>query len=247
MLLIGIETSTAVSSVALGGEQGIVASTLLSRGRGHAEFLVPAARFLVEQSGVSLSAIGGVAVGIGPGLFTGMRVGIATAKGFAQALGVPIVGISSLDLLAFAVRYTSRLICACIDARRGEVFAAFYRQVPGGVQRIGEYTVWEPERLAAEVESRVEDVLFIGDGALVYRGLLPHRRAEFASHADAYPNAGALIELALPRFIREETDSLFDLEPLYLRKADAQITWETRGVQIARPDRVKIRKTEGDR
>ena len=247
MLVLGIETSTAVSSVALGGEQGVVASSLLSRGRGHAEFLVPAVRFLTEQSGVALSSIGGVAVGIGPGLFTGMRVGLATAKGFAQALGVPIVGIASLDLLAFEVRYTSRLICACIDARRGEVFSAFYRQVPGGVQRIGEYTVWTPERLAAEVESRIEDVLFIGDGALVYRQQLAHGRTEFASQSRAYPNAPALIELALPRFIREETDSLVDLEPLYLRKADAQINWETRGVQIARPGRVKIRKQEGGR
>jgi tRNA threonylcarbamoyladenosine biosynthesis protein TsaB len=247
MLVLAIETSTAVSSVSLGSEQGIVASTLLARGKAHAEFLVPAVRFIAEQSGVSLSSVGGVAVGLGPGLFTGMRVGVATAKGLAQALGVPIVGIPSLDLLAFEVRYTSRLICACIDARRGEVFSAFYRQVPGGVQRIGEYSVSAPDRLGAEVESRVEDVLFIGDGALVYRDRLPHLRAEFASQSRGYPNAAALIELALPRFIREETDSLFDLEPLYLRKADAQITWETRGVQIARPGRVKTRKREGGR
>jgi len=247
MLVLGIETSTAVSSVAIGGEQGMIASSLLARGRGHAEFLVPAVRFATEQSGVSLSSIGGVAVGIGPGLFTGMRVGLATAKAFAQALGVPIVGIASLDLLAFEVRYTTRLICACVDARRGEVFSAFYRQVPGGVQRIGEYSVWTPERLAAEVESRVEDVLFIGDGALVYRQHLSGLRTEFASQSRAYPNAAGLIELALPRFIREETDSLYDLEPLYLRKADAQISWETRGVQIARPGRIKTRKQEGGR
>lgn len=247
MLILGIETSTSVSSVALGSQEGVVASALLARGKAHAEFLVPAVQFLVEEASVSLSNVAGVAVGLGPGLFTGMRVGVATAKTLAQALQVPIVGIPSLDLLAFEVRYTARLICACLDARRGEVFSAFYRHVPGGVQRIGEYIVCPPERLAAEVESRVEDVLFIGDGAHLYRNRLPDYRAEFASISRSFPNASALIELALPRFFREETDSLFDLEPLYLRKADAQIAWEARGVTIRRPDRVKTRKLDGER
>src|ERR1051326_8980707 len=151
MLVLGIETSTAVSSVALGSEQGILASAMVSRGKGHAEFLVPAVRFVCDQAGVSLHALGGIAVGMGPGLFTGMRVGVATAKTLAQTLGAPIVGIPSLDLLAFEVRYTSKLICACVDARRGEVFSAFYRQVPGGVQRVSKYFVEPPERLGIEV------------------------------------------------------------------------------------------------
>lgn len=246
MLILGIETSTAVSSVALGTEQGIVASAVLARGKAHAEFVIPAIRFLLDQSDVSLSSVSGVAVGLGPGLFTGMRVGVATAKTLAQALQVPVVGLPSLDLLAFEVRYSPRLICACLDARRGEVFSAFYRQVPGGVQRVSKYFVEPPERLAAEVESRIEDVLFIGNGALLYRDKLPTLRAEFAALSRSFPQAASLVELALPRFFREETDPLFDLEPLYLRKADAQIAWEARGVVIQRPNRVKIRKKDKD-
>jgi tRNA threonylcarbamoyladenosine biosynthesis protein TsaB len=244
VLILGIETSTAVSSVALGTQQGILASSMVSRGKGHAEFLAPAIRFLCEQSDVRLQSLSGVAVGMGPGLYTGMRVGVATAKTLAQTLRVPIVGIASLDLLAFEVRYTPKLICACIDARRGEVFSAFYRQVPGGVQRVSKYFVEPPERLAVEVESRIEDVLFIGNGALLYRDKLPQHLTEFAALSRAFPQAAALLELAMPRFFREETDQLDDLEPLYLRKADAQIKWEQRGVVIARPDRVKIRKPE---
>jgi tRNA threonylcarbamoyladenosine biosynthesis protein TsaB len=242
MLVLGIETSTEVSSVALGSERGIVGSASLARGRGHVEFLVPALRFVADQADVSMSSLAGVAVGIGPGLFTGMRVGVATAKATAQALRIPIVGIPSLDLLAYGVRFSPRLICACIDARRGEVFSAFYRQVPGGVQRLGEYVAWPPERLAAEVQARGEDVLFVGSGALVYRKRLPAARAEYASPSHAFPGAEALVELALPRFMREDTDPLLELEPLYVRKADAVIAWEQQGVVIRRPDRVKIRK-----
>lgn len=230
MIVLGIETSTPVSSVALGSEQGVIAAMTLARGRGHEEFLVPAVHMLCEQSGVSLSQLAGITVGLGPGLFTGMRVGIATGKGLAQALSVPMVGIPSLDLLAFGVRYTSRLICACIDARRGELFSAFYRQVPGGIQRISEYHVEPPERLASELDYHGTDVLFVGNGALVYRDTLKRGRAEFAAVSRAFPSATALVELSLPRFTREETDSLHELEPLYLRKADVTIGWETRGV-----------------
>ena len=91
------------------------------------------------QARVELEEISCVAVDLGPGLFTGLRVGVAAAKAMAQALRVPMIGVPSLDLLAFPVRYTSRLIVAAIDARRGEVFYAFYRQVPGGVQRVSDH------------------------------------------------------------------------------------------------------------
>lgn len=242
MLILGIETSTPVSSVALGTEQGTVATMSLSRGRGHAEFLIPAIEHIADQAGVSMRSLAGVAVGVGPGLFTGMRVGMATAKSLAQALRIPIVGTPSLDLLAYGVRYSPRLICAAVDARRGEVFSAFYRQVPGGVQRVSEYVAWPPDRLAGEVQARSGEVLYVGNGALLYRDRLPHARAEFASAAQAYPSAKALVELALPRFMREDFDPLLELEPLYVRKTDAEISWERRGVVILRPDRVKIRK-----
>ena len=85
--------------------------------------------------------MGGVCVGQGPGLFTGLRVGIQSAKSLAQVLGVPILGLSSLDAVAFAVRHTSRAIAAVIDARRGEVFWSLYEPVPGGVMKTREHEV----------------------------------------------------------------------------------------------------------
>lgn len=230
MLILGIETSTPVSSVALGSEHGVVASITLARGRGHVEFLTPAVQEICNQAGVSLRSVAGIAIGVGPGLFTGMRVGIASAKALAQMLNLPVVGLPSLDLLAFEVRHSNRLICACIDARRREVFSALYRQVPGGVQRITDYRAWDPRRLATEIEARREDVLFVGSGAHLYRDMLPKARSEFASISRSFPSATALIELALPRFYREETDSLYELEPLYVRQADVNIPWEGRGM-----------------
>src|SRR5688572_32376276 len=141
MLVLGIETSTPHASVAIGSEQGIVASALVARGASYNEFLLPAIRFCLEQSSLGYRNIGGVAVSLGPGLFTGMRVGVATAKALAQALSVPIVGMASLDLVAYEVRHTSKTICAVLDARRNEVFYAFYRPSPGGIQRMTEYRI----------------------------------------------------------------------------------------------------------
>jgi tRNA threonylcarbamoyladenosine biosynthesis protein TsaB len=229
MLVLGIETATAQSSVCLATEQGMVASATLMGGRAHAQFLAPAIEFCLCQAHLDLDAVGGLAVSVGPGLFTGLRVGIATAQTIAHARRLPVVGLASLDLLAYRVRHVRRLICSVLDARRSELFWAFYRPVPGGVQRVTEYRVGPAGKLAGEIEAVPDDVLCIGDGAVRNRSLLESTRAEVGSHSSAHPAAEALVELALPRFIREETQRPEDLLPIYIRHADARINWHNRG------------------
>jgi tRNA threonylcarbamoyladenosine biosynthesis protein TsaB len=229
VIVLGIETSTAQTSVALGTEQGVMASVQLTARARH-DAVAPILAQMVSWAGVELHQVGGVAVGMGPGLFTGLRVGVESAKTLAQVLTLPIVGIPSLDVLAFGVRYTRRLIGAVVDARRGEVFHAFYRGVPGGVMRQGDYRVSPPEHLAADLEAAREEVLLVGNGAILYRRLLEAGGPgiEFASPGQAHPQASALVELAVPRFIREETDRSYEVVPLYLRKSDAEIAWDQR-------------------
>ncbi|MDQ4148956.1 MAG: tRNA (adenosine(37)-N6)-threonylcarbamoyltransferase complex dimerization subunit type 1 TsaB [Actinomycetota bacterium] len=229
MLVLGIETSTPWASIAIGSEQGIIGSCLISRGASHGAFLLPAIEFLMQQTDLSYRNLSAVAVGLGPGLFTGMRVGVATGKTVAQALSVPIVGVPSLDLLAFEVRYSDKLIVPVIDAKRSEVFFAVYRQVPGGITRESPYQVGSPEKLAAEIQGQGKECLLVGNGALLYRSRLEDaRKVEFGSMANAFPRATALVELALPRLFREDFDRLFDVEPLYMRRTDAEIAWEAR-------------------
>jgi tRNA threonylcarbamoyladenosine biosynthesis protein TsaB len=229
MIVVGIDTSTPQTSVAVGTENEILAKASVA-GAARQESVTPLLRELLGRSGLTLSQVGGIAVGVGPGLFTGLRVGVETAKTLAQVAGVPIVGITSLDALAYAVRFTSRRIAAVIDARRGEVFSAFYRPVPGGVVRDGDYAVHAPDRLVAELMAMSGEVLAVGNGAMLYRHELEDigSRIEFASSIVAHPEAAALVELAVPRFLREEHDRLFDIVPLYLRKSDAEIAWDRR-------------------
>lgn len=228
MLVLGIETSTPQASVAIGSEQGVVASALVSRGASYNEFLLPAIRFCLEESGLGYRNIGGIAVSLGPGLFTGMRVGVATAKALAQTLSVPIVGMPSLDILAYEIRYSQKTICAVLDARRNEVFHAFYRPSPGGIQRMTEYRVERPENLAIGIASRPEEVLMVGNGALLYREVFQDLGSilEMGTMSHAFPNARSLVELTLPRMYREEFDSLYDLKPLYLRRSAKKIQWD---------------------
>ena len=137
VLILGIETATEQVSVAIGGHEGVIAPV---RGRPR-----PAPRrdprrrpssSCARQADIGLDEIGVIAVDVGPGLFTGMRVGLAAGKALAQALRMPMIGISSLDLLAFPHRRADRVVVPVIDARKGEVFYAMYRQVPGGVQQV---------------------------------------------------------------------------------------------------------------
>ena len=229
MIILGVESATNQVGCAIGGVEGVLASFCSNRGRRHAETLTPAIKFVCEQARVEMREISAVAVDIGPGLFTGLRVGIATAKAVAQALRVPMLGISSLDLLAFPVRWSNRVIVPVIDARRGEVFTAFYRQVPGGVQRLTPPTLMTPNDLASELLARPDSHLLVGDGALRYGPIFSVLGdVELGTPGDAYPSAASLVELAHPRAIREEFVQPWELEPLYLRRSDAEINWDSR-------------------
>jgi tRNA threonylcarbamoyladenosine biosynthesis protein TsaB len=235
LLVLGIETSTPQASVAIGSEQGVIASAMVSRGASYNEFLMPAISFCLEQTGLGFRNLSGIAVGIGPGLFTGMRVGVGAAKALAQTLSVPIVGMTSLDLVAYEVRYSPKTICAVLDARRNQVFHAFYRSSPGGIQRMTDYRVERPEQLAVGIDARPEEVLLVGNGALLYRDVFEEISvAEVGPMSHSFPEAKALVELSLPRMFREDFDSLFDLKPLYLRRSAKPIQWESiRGARWA--------------
>jgi tRNA threonylcarbamoyladenosine biosynthesis protein TsaB len=229
MLILGITTSTMQVGCAIGGHEGVLASVHTSRAKRHAESLAPSIDFLRRQARVDLSEIGCVAVDVGPGLFTGLRVGIATGKAMAHALRVPMIGVSSLDLVAFPVRWSPRLVVVAIDARRGEVFAASYRQVPGGIQRLGESRVCSPDDLASDLVATGEDALLVGDGALRYcESFTELGMVEVADQGLAHPSAASLVQLAHAQALREEFVQPSDLEPLYLRKPDAEVNWATR-------------------
>lgn len=227
MLILGIESATARVGCAIGGHEGVLASAHSARPRRHAESLAPQIEFITGQAGVKLSEIGVVAVDVGPGLYTGLRVGITTAMALAQTLRIPMIGVCSLDLVAFPMAHTERTIVAAIDARRGELFHATYRGVPGGVQRMTEPGVSTPANLRADIMADHAEVLLVGDGALHH-----HREfddvsgVEIADAAVAFPSAESLVMLAHAKALREEFVRPDQIEPMYMRRPDAVAKWE---------------------
>lgn len=233
-MLIAISTSTPVSSVALLHDD-TRAVAVLRRPHAHAEFLAPAIEFLIGQARCEPDRLAGVAVDIGPGLFTGLRVGIATAKGLALVAGVPMAAFTSLDLMAFGARHASRLICPIIDARRREVFWALYRSTPGGVAQLSVPRVSTPDAVVAELLAQPEEVLLLGDGVREHADAFADvERAMEAGPELSYPSAETALELAARRFAQEEFSRPRDVHPLYLRRSDAEINWGGRRQRTGR-------------
>jgi tRNA threonylcarbamoyladenosine biosynthesis protein TsaB len=231
VLVLGIETSTPRASIAIVTQTEVVGSYDLGRGRSQDQILMPAAERLLADANVDWQQLGGIAVGLGPGLFTGLRVGVATAKALAQTLGISIAAMSSLDVLAYSVRYTNRMICTCVDARRNEVFWAFYRSTPGGVQRLSDFRSAPAEHCANEIEARGEPMLLVGNGPYLYPDAFARapRDLEVAGVTDATPTAIPLAEVAVNRLVREDSDRLADVRPIYVRRSDAEMTWDKAG------------------
>jgi len=228
-LVLAIDTATPRVAVAIGDDGRVLGSVHLSARRRHAEALAPAVAYLCAQTGIELRQLGAVAVGIGPGLFTGLRVGVTTAKVIGQALDVPVVGVSSLDLVAHPLRIAGRTIAAVLDARRHEVFYARYRPVADGVELVTEYRVGPAVELVAELDAGGEDVVLAGDGVRPNRAAFESlRRAIDAGREFEAPSATALVELADRRVEAGESPAAWEVTPLYLRASDAELAWGNR-------------------
>ncbi len=226
MYILGLETSTQTGSVALMTEQMLVAEYTLTTKLTHAERLFSAIDHLFQTAALPLNELGGIAVARGPGSFTGLRIGVTTAKSLAYSLNIPVVGVSSLDALAAQYLYSPQLLCPILDARKKEVYTACYRNVGAQVARLGDEAVLSPAELAERI---TEPALFLGDGVPPYRRQLETllgERARFADAAHLTPRASLVAALAWPRFQQGATDDVFSLTPCYIRKSDAEIHWE---------------------
>jgi tRNA threonylcarbamoyladenosine biosynthesis protein TsaB len=261
--LLAIETATDMVGVALIRGDGGAAERVHVGGRAHAELLAPAIEEVCAVSGCAVGDIGGIAVDVGPGLFTGLRVGVATAKALAQALSIGVLGVCSLDVLAAAARdrigADGGQVVSVIDARRGEVFVASYRFERSGAdadadavtdadQPIDPELVRHdhaepiaPEALMAWLADRAPGggrIRVVGDGAVRYRELLVADASVDLGWADelSAPPPLALARLARARLARGARPvPAGDLLPDYRRPADARINWEQRAPQVPAP------------
>jgi len=223
--LLAIETATPGSSIAVVEDRRTLAAASRIDRVGHAGFLVPAIDFCFDQVGWSPIDLDAVVVDVGPGLYTGIRVGLATAQGLAAAFGIPIIPAISVDALALEAKTGHRMIWAVVDVRRGEYAVARYRPVPGGVVRESATELMGPEELKAALESTGEDSLVVGDVAELpdgfFRGM-HHVKTGRPRH----PYAVALADIGAGKYERDDYPSPEDIRPVYMRDPDVNINWE---------------------
>lgn len=230
-MILGIETSVEHVGVAIGDNQKVLASGSLSSDRRHAESLTPMIKFALMQAGLAPADLSAIAVDVGPGLFTGMRVGMATAETMAWALDIPVVPVCSLDALALNASWSEDLVACALDARRGEVYWALYRVNGAGNEprRVTEPAVSSPEDLAIHLADRAEPVVCVGSGFDRYRDTFDALAyAIFVGPTAAWPRAESVLVIATHRLAADQTVTAGNIQPMYLRAPDAEINWSTR-------------------
>ena len=225
MKILAVDTATLAGGVALTEDERLIGEVTLELPRKHSERLIPSIAFLLEQHRLQPQDLDGLAVDIGPGSFTGLRVGLATMKGLAFSLHKPLVGINSLEVLAENAAFASGILAPVLDARKGQIFTALFRGKAGGQpERVSEDWCLDPDELAGRIS---EPALLFGEGARVYREVL-HKtlgeRAVFAPTGYDPLRALHLARLAWPRLLAGEGQDPDALAPRYLRLSDAERT-----------------------
>ncbi len=226
MKVLAIETSTYSGSIAVSEDDEILGEFYFNMGPSHSEKLVPSIDWLLNGLHIHKSELDGIAVSLGPGSFTALRVGISTAKGIALSLRIPVTGASSLELMAMNLPFAGHSVCSVMDAKKGELFAALFRSGDGEFERVTEDMTVTPAKLNEIIK---EKTIFIGEGALLYRDFLEDNQVSLENVVLCprylnYPRASSLAQLGVRNLGAGNVDDVVTLAPIYLRKSDAEIT-----------------------
>jgi tRNA threonylcarbamoyladenosine biosynthesis protein TsaB len=221
--VLAVETSTLAGGVALLDGARLAAEYVLDVRATHSERLVPAIERVLEDAGWRATDLEGLAVAIGPGSFTGLRIGIATVKGLALALGVPVAAVPTLDAMAEAFPHARLPVCPVLDARKGEVYSSLYRWDGRRMQREWDYLAIAPDALARRL---TEPVIVVGDAAHA----VATDRAHAAPPPRRVPSPATVGWLGHQRLAAGDTVAPAALVPLYLRPSEAEL--KRRGVAV---------------
>lgn len=217
-MLLAIDTATRLASVALYDEHGVRGETTWAARENHTTSLMPEIVHLLARSQVSFEQLSAIAASLGPGSFTGLRVGLSLAKGLAVPRNLAIVGIPTLEVVAYAARDRGEMICAVLDAGRGRWAAATYARSDSGVRRAGGYFLGKTPELLRWAQAQADLVAFSGELTAQAAVQIAEQWPEACvlSPAVRLRRAGFLAELAWHRLLRGETDDLPTLVPFYV-------------------------------
>jgi tRNA threonylcarbamoyladenosine biosynthesis protein TsaB len=222
MLTLAFDTSSKTASVSLLRDKVVLYDAIINTGLNHSEVLLPAIDAACCQAGVKLPEIDLFACTLGPGSFTGLRIGVSTLKGIMMATGKPAAGVSTLAALALNLDEKEKIIGSMMDAGRGQVYLAYYHYDKDGVLcQLEAETALNPESI---VDHFKDEVIYVGDGAIKYAdviGGIIDKKNKIASAQQQFIRASAVGQLAMEKYRRNDLLDLGKCVPVYLRSADA--------------------------
>lgn len=224
MRVLGIESSSLVASVAVVTDDVMTAEYTVNFKKTHSQTLLPMIDEVVKLLEMDLSSIDGIAVSGGPGSFTGLRIGSATAKGLGLALDKPLIHVPTVDAMAYNLYGSSSLICPIMDARRNQVYTGLY-YCTSRVEVVKGQCAMDMRELIQELDERKEPVVFLGDGVPVYRPMIEEYMQAPYTFAPPHMNrqrAGAVAALGAIYLAGGNTVTAEAFEPDYLRKSQAE-------------------------
>ena len=224
MKILALETATIAGSAAIVDDnEGLIGEVRVDVRVAHSERLMPSVEWLLNASGITIKDIDAFGVSIGPGSFTGLRIGLSTAKGLSFSAGKPLVPVKTLDAFARTLTYCSYTICPMLDARKNEVYAGLYKWEDNICKKIMPETALGPEDLLRSLNG---PILFTGDGAEKYRGLIQSMLKENAIFAPSYrmsPSASSVAEIAIETLKQGDLPDPVSIAPFYIRKSEAEM------------------------
>jgi len=229
--ILAIETSGVVASVAIAKDENILCEYMTNEKLNHSVTLMPMIQEAFNRVSIEPEQLDLIAVSSGPGSFTGLRIGGATAKGLAHALNIPIASIPTLDALAHNISYTDRLICPMIDARRKQVYTAIYKYEEDKIIRITEMMAVKVEEIITEINQYNKPVIFIGDGYKECEYIIKEKIKTNYSVATSPHNlqrASIIANLGLVYAKEDKLENYLDYAPIYLKKSQAEREYEKR-------------------
>lgn len=235
MPILAIETATLVSSVALGTADTLLAEITLQTKKTHSELLMPHISKVLEMAGVKKTDLKGIAVSIGPGSFTGLRIGLATAKTLAYALKIPLVGVPSLAAMAYGCPVPGVILAPMLDAQRGNVYQALFEWKNGRLEELMPATVMEIGEVLANLAQYNTPVVLMGEAAVLYREKIRQvgNPLVLAAPHIIIQRAGSVAGLGHILIKDGVQDDVMALEPVYIRRSEAEVLWERRhGVNV---------------
>lgn len=231
MRILGIETATSVCSVCVLDNSELIAEYTTNITKTHSQRLMPMIKHVLKNIELVPKDIEAIAVSIGPGSFTGIRIGISAAKGIAMALGVQTVGVSVLDGIAYNLTNTcTDRVCVITDARRKQVYAAIY-EMPN-MEKLIDDMVLPIEELIGKIKKKT---IFVGNATALYHDILKEELGDLAvvcSPDIGIPRASSIALLGEKRLKEGKDLSYFDLKPNYVRLSDAEIKWKEKHGKI---------------